>query len=181
MPGRTRRLVSQVRGWTCCARAAHHGVLSVLSPAQSVLSPARFPWRPNRPPGMADSCQYVSPPPQRRVGSCKCAAGAAAARSSQATQTNRCVWVKMSVPAYIKASTTDQTTWLCQCIKQSCFLRLNQQPAFKSGKKKITTSKRAASGPFHGSSPSQLKIPLHCRLCFENAAECKGALNMVAG
>ena len=46
--------------------------------------------------------------------------------------------------------------------------------SLSQAKNKYPTSKHAASGPFPRLSPSQLKLPLHCRVSFEYAAKSKG-------
>ena len=57
-------------------------------------------------------------------------------RSSQQTQKYWCVGIIKSVPANIKASTTERASRPCQCMQQNPFL--NQPTAFKPCRKFIT-------------------------------------------
>ena len=70
-------------------------------------------------------------------------------------------------PCLCQRKDTERAYRPCQCMQQSPFL--NQPPAFKPCQKINPASKRAASGPFLRSSPSKLKISLHCRVCFQIA------------
>ena len=105
-PGRTGRLVPQVRRWACCTRAAHHGVnlscikhkfLDAQTGSQACRRHAKCVFA-----ALTEGKALVNVP-----------------RFSQQTQTYWCVSVIESVPAAanIKPSTTEQASRPCQCMQ----------------------------------------------------------------